>query len=289
MIWQEMTTVGEALGNARASLREDSEHFARDAVLLLAHVLDKPSSYPHLHPDDVVPRVAMAAFESLIGRRKVGEPVAYLRGYQEFMGMRFRVDRRVLIPRPETEILVETAISLLAGNSTDAGPLIADICCGSGAIGLSLAAFIPDSRVTLTDLSPDALDVARENAAILGLSDRVQVCAGDLSAPLICQYDLVVSNPPYIPTEEMDSLPRDVRCFEPRLALDGGQKGLEVIKRLAAEVPRVLRIGGILLVEIGDGQGQSCQEIFRENAQWGESKVLPDLAGRQRVLQVRRE
>lgn len=289
MIGQAMTTVGEALESARASLREDSEHFARDAVLLLAHVLDKPSSYPYLHPDDVVPCTVMAALEDLIRRRRAGEPVAYLRGYQEFMGLRFRVDRRVLIPRPETEIVVETAISVVPGNSTDAGPLIADICCGSGAIGLSLAVFIPGSTVTLTDLSPDALDVARENAALLGVGDRVRFHAGDLTAPLTCEHDLVVSNPPYIPADEMDALPRDVRCFEPRLALDGGRGGLEVIRRLAADVPRVLRCGGILLVEIGDGQGQSCQEMFMENAHWGESKVLPDLAGRQRVLQVRRE
>ena len=213
------------------------------------------------------------------------------------MGMRFRVDRRVLIPRPETEILVEAAMEELRpggeGLTVPAGRTVADLCCGSGAIGLSLARLMPGSRVVLTDVSQDALDAAAENAALLGVRDRVEFVAGDLAAPLveagrIGEFDLVVSNPPYIAREEMDALPRDVRCFEPHLALDGGPHGLRLIERLAAEVPQVIKSGGLFLMEIGDGQGQACQDIFAAGGRWRDSRVIPDLAGRQRVFKVRR-
>lgn len=311
MIGQEMATVGEVLAAARASLREDSEHPSRDAVLLLAHALDKPSSYPHLHPEDTVSPPAEALFMELIRRRKAGEPVAYLRGYQEFMGMRFRVDRRVLIPRPETEILVEAAMEEMrsvaqrtAGtcsansckNGNDVEPdgyTIADLCCGSGAIGLSLARMLPLCHVVLTDVSRDALDVAEVNAALLGVRERVEFMDGDLAAPLLAagmtaKFDLVASNPPYIAREEMDALPRDVRCFEPHLALDGGPQGLTLVERLAAEVPEILKSGGLFLMEIGDGQGQVCQDIFAKDGRWRESQVMLDYAGRQRVFKVRK-
>ncbi|MEX0974674.1 MAG: peptide chain release factor N(5)-glutamine methyltransferase [Bacillota bacterium] len=290
MIAPKMATVGEALSKARASLREDSEYPARDAVLLLAHVLDKPSSYPYLHPEERLAPDVETEYSALVERRKTGEPVAYLRGYQEFMGLRFRVDRRVLIPRPETEILVGAAAAAL--RSADAAA-IADVCCGSGCIGLSLARILPLSSVALTDFSQDALDVARENAALLGVARRVEFFAGDLTAPLLRSskagaFDLVASNPPYIAEEEMDSLPRDVRCFEPRLALDGGPGGLRFLERLAADAPALLKKDGLFLMEIGDGQGSACGDIFSRVGQWRDMQVLPDYAGRQRVFRASR-
>ncbi len=285
-----MTTVGEALADARASLREDSEYPARDAVLLLAHALDRPSSYPHLHPEEPLPPEAESLFESLVLRRKAGEPVAYLRGYQEFMGLRFRVDRRVLIPRPETEILVEAALAAMRGARRCN---VADVCCGSGAIGLSLARMLPQATVALTDSSTDALRVAEENAVLLEVAGRVRFFPGDLTAPLIetglaGSFDLVTANPPYIAQEEMDSLPRDVRCFEPRLALDGGPAGMSVIERLAGEVPALLAPGGLFLMEMGDGQGPACMATFSGNGMWLEPQVIRDYAGRQRVLRARK-
>lgn len=285
-----MTTVGEALAKARASLREDSEYPARDAVLLLAHTLEKPSSYPHIHPEEPLSSEAEALFDRLVLRRKAGEPVAYLRGYQEFMGLRFRVDRRVLIPRPETEILVEAAVAAMRGAHLCRA---ADICCGSGAVGISLARMLRSASVVLADCSNDALSVAKENAALLEVADRVRFFAGDLAAPLIeaglaGSFDLVTANPPYIAQEEMDSLPRDVRCFEPRLALDGGPAGMSVIERLAGEVPALLAPGGLFLMEMGDGQGSACAAAFSGTGMWDEPEVIRDYAGRQRVLRVRK-
>jgi len=284
-----MATVGEALQLARAALREGSEHPARDAVLLLAHALDKPTSYPHLHPEDTVPPGVWEAFTELLHRRKAGEPMAYIRGYQEFMGARFTVDRRVLIPRPETEILVEAAVKELRGGCS----VVADICCGSGAIGLSLARAVPGITVFLTDISPGALEVARLNARQLGVEGQARFLQGDLVEPLVesglsGSLDLAAANPPYIAREEMESLPRGVKCFEPRLALDGGPGGLDFIKRLADGVPVVLKSGALFLMEIGHGQGPTCEEIFSQDPRWRDPCVLPDYAGRQRVLKVRR-
>jgi release factor glutamine methyltransferase len=285
-----MTTVGEALAKGRASLQKDSEHPARDAVLLLAHVLDKPSEYPYLHPETALSDGQEQEYLRLVERRRAGEPVAYLRGYQEFMGMRFLVDRRVLIPRPETEILVGAALAVLGRQ--DGEVRIADAGCGSGAIGLSLARLLSKAWVALTDSSLDALEVARGNAASLGVMDRVRFFHGDLLRPLLdaglsSQFDVLVSNPPYIPAEEMDELPQDVRCFEPGLALDGGPGGLAVIERIAAEAPATLRPGGTLYVEIGDGQGNACRGIFLRAGTWRDFGLLADYSGRQRVFTAR--
>ncbi len=282
-----MTTVGEALAEGRASLQKGSECLARDAVLLLAHVLNKPSEYPYLHPELALSPAQQQEYLGLVERRKAGEPVAYIRGHREFMGLRFRVDSRVLIPRPETEILVEAAVKALGAASC-----IADIGCGSGAIGLSLARLLPGGRVVLTDVSSDALEVARGNAASLGVAGRVRFLQGDLVKPLLeaglsREFDAVVSNPPYIPQEQMDELPKDVRWFEPHVALDGGPSGLAVITRIAEEAPALLKPGGRLFMEMGDGQGQACLGIFAGTGAWQDSRVLPDYSGRQRVLVTR--
>lgn len=283
-----MGTVGEALRRARESLREDSEYPARDAVLLLAHVLDRPPSYPYLHPDEMISAKDEDGYFGLIERRIRGEPVAYLRGYQEFMGLRLKVDRRVLIPRPETEILVEAAATALCGRD---GPVIADVCCGSGAIGISLARTLPGSHAVLTDASADALEVARDNAASLGVSAQVEFLQGDLVAPLLGAgmagvFDLVASNPPYIAEEELASLPRDVGVFEPRMALDGGPGGLRFIERLAVKAPALLKPNGLFFMEMGDGQGEASERIFAGTGKWREMQVIPDYAGRQRVFRA---
>jgi len=301
-----MAAVGEILAFGRTSLRKESEHPARDAVLLLALALDKPPEYPYLHPEDAVTEAQAAGYRRLIERRRTGEPVAYLRGYQEFMGLRFLVDRRVLIPRPETEKLVEAALAasgraedvrLGRGGGTDSGSSralgIADMCCGCGAIGLTLAKMLPRAFVALADLSSGALAVARENATSLGVLERVRFYEGDLAQPLVEAglsggFDVLVSNPPYIPEEDMDALPRDVRCFEPRLALDGGPGGLGVIRRMAAETPGLLKPGGHAFIEIGDGQGESCAGLFSSVPGWQDFRVIPDYSGRQRVFAARR-
>lgn len=311
-----IATVGAALEFARNELHEDSEYAARDAVLLLAHALGRPPSYPHLHPEGELTPEQEEVFRSLISRRKTGEPVAYLRGRQEFMGLEFSVDRRVLIPRPETEILVEAAIADLGGAqaSTTSHTVkllaafsaasyapppegkayhIADICCGCGAIGLSLARMLKDAHVVLSDLSDGAVAVARENAGALGVADRTEFLSGDLAAPFVERgmsgtFDLVVSNPPYIAREELPALPRDVRGFEPRLALDGGPGGLHFIERLAAEAWPLLKPGRLMFMEIGSDQGAACQRIFAAAGHWAPGQVMRDYAGRERVFRVRK-
>jgi release factor glutamine methyltransferase len=288
-----MATVSQALAFGRASLREDSEYPARDAALLLALALDKPSEYPYLHPEAGVTAAEDGVYRDLVERRRGGEPVAYLRGYREFMGFRFKVDRRVLIPRPETEMLVEAALRALRDEERGERPFIADLCCGSGAVGLSLARVLPEAFVALADVSSEALAVARENAVALGVAGRVVFLAGDLASPLVDagfagKIDVLVANPPYIPEEEIDTLPRDVRRFEPRLALDGGPGGLKAIGRIAREAQRLLKPGGSLFMEIGDGQGRSCEALFSGVPGWLDLRVLADYSGRQRVFAARR-
>ncbi|MGI6661984.1 MAG: peptide chain release factor N(5)-glutamine methyltransferase [Bacillota bacterium] len=281
--------VGKALSFGRRRLAGRSESFARDASLLLAFVLGEPPEFVHLHPEACVSENLFALYTTLLDRRASGEPIAYIRGFQEFMGHNFLVDRRVLVPRPETEHVVDTAVRLLTETS-EASPFVGDICCGSGAIGLSIAKALPSSRVVLSDVSRGAVGLARENAKRLGLSGRAAFLVGDLVTPLLKagfagKFDVVTANPPYIPTGEIETLSPTVREYEPRLALDGGESGLEVIRRISTEVPAVLKPGGHLVMEIGADQGDACQDIMMEDGEtWREIQVLKDYAGRQRVV-----
>jgi release factor glutamine methyltransferase len=281
---------GEALSYGRSSLAGASDSPARDAVLLLAHVLESPPEDIYLHPDANMSVELWARYRDLIERRKAGEPVAYLRGFREFMGLTFKTDRRALIPRPETELIVEAFLETFARQPD--GPAqpsctVADLCCGSGVIGLSIAKAMPGAGVILSDVSREAVDLARENAVRLGVAGRVRFLVGDLAEPLIASgtvVDAVVTNPPYIPSGEMASLSREIREFEPRLALDGGAGGLAVISRISREVPRILKPGGYLFMEIGADQFTECSRIFEETGLWRDISVLRDLARRQRVV-----
>lgn len=279
--------VGEALSLGRRLLAGRSDTPARDASLLLSFVLGEPPEFVYLHPEAPVNETLLAAYKRLLNRRASGEPIAYIRGFKEFMGHTFLVDRRVLVPRPETEHVVETALLLL---SETPSPLAGDICCGSGAIGLSIAKALSCSRVVLSDVSREAVGLARENAKRLGVCRRVTLLAGDLVAPLLeagfaGKLDAVTANPPYIPTGEIETLSPTVREYEPRLALDGGESGLQVIRRISREAPLVLKPGGYLVMEIGEGQGEACMDVMmRETDLWAEAQVLNDYAGRQRVV-----
>ena len=313
-----MKTVGEIGSIGRKLLQGTTEYPARDAAVLLGHVLGKGSDYLYLHPEEPVSEDAERKYFELVQRRSRGEPLAYLRGYQEFMGFRFKVDRRVLIPRPETEVLVETAQRRLAvmrasrpreiPNSSWSQPLsvpgdelqgtpkllVADVCCGSGNIGISLAKLLPGIIVVGVDISPAALDVARENAEALGVAGRVTLVEGDLFEPLKQlglegQFDAVTANPPYIPAETLSLLPVEVRDFEPLGALDGGPGGLRLIRRLVYEAPRYLRPGGELFMEIGFDQSHAVREYFREaTVQYNEVTSVLDYAGRERLFVARK-
>jgi release factor glutamine methyltransferase len=250
-----------------------------DAQLLLAHVLGRDRVYLYTHFDQPLAAAELAAYRALIQRRLAGEPVAYLVGKKEFRSLELAVDARVLVPRPDTETLVEAVLALLPAG----GGRIVDVGTGSGAIALALKKARPELELYAVDRSPDAAQVARANAERLGLA--VEVVEGDLLAPVAARapFIAIVSNPPYIPTAEIDALAADVRS-EPRAALDGGADGLDVIRRLIADSPPLLGDGGTLALEVGAGQSPSVAALFAADGRYAAAAVTKDLSGIDRVV-----
>lgn len=225
----------------------------------------------------------LGQYKNLIQRRRRGEPLAYILGRREFYGRQFKVDRRVLIPRPDTEVLVDVALRRTRARRLFARAL--DLCTGSGCVAISLARARPTWQVTGSDVSPDALDVARDNALRLGALWGVRWSEGDLFAavPSEERFELVTSNPPYISATEMAALPADVRDFEPHLALAGGVSGLDFYERLANEAIAHLTRGGVLAVEIGFDQANDVRRLFT-NAGFTDVELDRDYGGRDRVI-----
>lgn len=234
--------------------------------------------------EEVLPPDLAQRFEAAVERLAADEPVQYVIGETDFMGLKIRCDRRALIPRPETEVLVGCAEEFLRGKGN---PVVVDACTGTGCIACALAVRRPQARVQATDISPEALDLARKNARELG-ADVEFMQADLLSAVADASVDLVVSNPPYVSTGEWGRLDRTVRDFEPRLALDGGPDGLQVISRLVSEASRVLTSGGRLMVEIGDDQAGAVAEILCKTTLLKFRGLRSDCAGRARVAQAER-
>ena len=231
--------------------------------------------------DRAVPSDKLPLLESLLQRRASGEPVQYILGSADFMGLRFQVDRSVLIPRQDTETLVEAA--LIAVRGMDA-PEVLDLCAGSGCIGLSIKSLAPDARVTLADISREALEVARRNMRALGVEAALH--HGDLFRAVgRRRFDIIVSNPPYIPQDELPGLQREVR-FEPRLALDGGPAGMDLVGRIIREAPDHLAAGGLLLMEIDDTQEALVLDACGQSGRYASYEVLKDLAGKVRYLKA---
>ena len=258
----------------------------QDAEWLLAAVLGRERFALYLEPDRAVVEAAGGRFRALVARRADHEPLQHLLGYEDFRGLRLRVTPDVLIPRPETEGLVEWALELLNASSSDGPPLLADIGTGSGAIACALAAACPDARVVATDISPAALAVAEGNVRALGLGGRVRVIAGDLLEPLAAEpaaLDMIVANAPYLPSGILPSLPREVFAFEPRQALDGGPDGMEVIRRLLTAAPAALRPGGRLVLEIGEEQAAPLAAVMTA-AGFVDVAARDDLRGVSRYL-----
>jgi release factor glutamine methyltransferase len=224
----------------------------------------------------------LASFRDLVKRRRAREPIAYILGKREFYGHEFRVDRRVLVPRPDTEALVETALSRTRHVSLAMRAL--DLCTGSGCVAISLALDRPTSLVLATDRSDDALAVAKDNALRLG-AYRVAFRQGDLYAavPPACRFDVVTANPPYIATGDLPGLMVDVRDFEPRLALVGGADGLDLVRRVVAGAAPFLVPGGVLAVEVGAGQATATAALF-ERAGYGQVETRRDYARIERVV-----
>jgi release factor glutamine methyltransferase len=270
-------TVRQALDAATARIQAEGYLSpGRDAELLLMHVLGCSLASLLTHPERVLSSAESAQHESLVTRRVRAEPVQYILGEQEFFGLNFRVTRDVLIPRPETEHLVEAMLELV---DRDAAAHIVDAGTGSGAIAVALAHALPRSQVTAVELSPPALAVARQNAERHGVSARIRFLRSDLLAGLKGEsFDAVVSNPPYIGESEV--LEPQVRDYEPRLALYAGPTGLEIYERLVPEARGVLKPGGWLLMEIGHGQRAALLHLLNG---WKDVHFVDDLQGIPRV------
>ena len=251
-----------------------------DAEVLLSYLLGQKRIFLYVHFDQPLTAEELARYREMVKRRAAGEPVAYICGEKEFMGLTFKVTPAVLVPQPDTETLVEAAIERLKGKE---GARIADVCTGSGAIALALAHYLPESSVAATDISADAVSIAKENAESLGLSERVEFREGDLLAPLSGEpFDTIVSNPPYIPSVEIAGLPREVQA-EPKIALDGGADGLDFYRRLVGESAALLNDGGFLAVECGDTQAGAIVEMSATGG-FGKTEILCDLADKERVV-----
>ncbi|NVJ08299.1 peptide chain release factor N(5)-glutamine methyltransferase [Myxococcus sp. AM001] len=250
------------------------------AEILLSYVLELSRVRLYVDLDRPLSKEELGAYRALIERRMAGEPTQYLTGVREFYNRPFKVDARVLIPRPETELLVEAALRMLP---RDAPGRALDVCTGSGCIAISLAAERPQATVIATDLSPDACALARENAQALGVADRVTVLQGDLFAPVPAgeRFQVVVSNPPYIASEEIAGLSAEVRR-EPKLALDGGPDGLVAVRRVVTGARQWLEPGGLLAMEIGEDQGPAVLELLRA-AGYADARVEKDLERRERM------
>ncbi|MBP5294191.1 MAG: peptide chain release factor N(5)-glutamine methyltransferase [Lachnospiraceae bacterium] len=229
-------------------------------------------------------------FQEGIGRLRAHEPLQYILGEAPFYGRMFRVDRRVLIPRFDTEILVSAALRKLDERNADGAerPRVLDLCTGSGCIALTLLLEHPDISMTASDLSADALDLAKENARRLsGSEETVRWIQSDLFDELDGVYDLIVTNPPYIKNADIETLDPEVRDHEPHTALAGGDDGLQIIRRIAKDAKAYLFPQGQILMEIGDEEGEDVLRLFKEEG-YEEPMILKDLAGRDRVLTARR-
>lgn len=286
-----------------------------DAEVLLAHVLEKQRIYLYVHFDEPLQPAELAAYREMIKQRVLRVPVAQILGEKEFMGLTFKVTADTLVPRPDTEILVQAAVERLkamkgeakapedealadgeeASSAADRDeaaadvsqePLrIADIGTGSGAICLSVLRYLADTVADTVDISPAARAVAEENAASLGLQDRVTFHTGDLLQPLVgMTFAAILSNPPYIPEADIATLAPEVRLKEPHTALSGGQDGLDFYRRLAKEAPAMLVPGGFMAFEVGIHQAEPVAALAKANPLIARTEILPDYAGIDRVV-----
>lgn len=277
----------QALSDARRTLEEKGIESARlESELLLAHILGWERHQLYLNKDYVLTPGQIDAYKSLLERRAAGEPLQYITGVRYFMGLPFYVDSRVLIPRWETELLTEYTIS----RAREKGRVsILDLCTGSGAIAVSLAVNLPDAEITAADIEQGALEVAKKNAEENGVLSRISFYQGDLFASLPPEkfkgyFDIIVSNPPYVPTGEIGRLMTEVRDYEPISALDGGEDGLDFYRRIARDGWRYLKAGGFIALEIGYGQSNKIQDIFLKSGYYHRHECHKDLAGIERFV-----
>ena len=282
------TTIAQALDKAAAALRAAGVSEARrDAGLLIMHALAYDRAFLIAHGDDVIDTDAHTKLRRAVARRARGEPLQYITGRQEFYGLDFEVTPDVLIPRPETELLVEAALELLRDTRA---PRLCDVGTGTGCISITLLYERRDARAVALDISPAALAVAARNAARHGVAARLQLTVSDCFAalaPATERFDLILSNPPYVGLNEQEKVQREVREHEPRIAIFAGQQGLDIYRRLIPQAHALLRPGGWLLLEIGYSIEEEVRALLAR-PRWSETRTVPDLQGIPRVLMGRK-
>lgn len=274
-------TIGEALRWGADELAFEATG-RRDAELLLRSVSGWDRAFVLSHEDEPVHTETEEGFRTAISRRALGEPVQYITGEQEFWGLALKVTPAVLIPRPETEHVIE---AVLARVSRDADLQIADVGTGSGAIAIALATELPRARVLATDISDSALEIARKNATRHHVADRIRFVQCDLLPDVAGNFDVIASNPPYIANGERNLLAREVRDFEPRQALFAGATGYEIYERLVPAAAQALKPGRWLVLEVGAGQAPQLREMLRD---WRDVETVRDLANIERIVCARR-
>jgi release factor glutamine methyltransferase len=285
-------TIAEAINEAAQKLSAAGIENARlDAEVLLSHVGNKDRAWLITHGADTLERECRQLFEDAISRRSRREPLQYITRKQEFWGLEFIVTPVVLIPRPETELLVETAAKFLRGG---APATIADLCTGSGCVAISLAKEQGDARTFATDMSVPALAVARENARKHGVSDRIRFLGGDLLQPLEeldlrGRVDVITANPPYIRAGDLPMLQAEVKDYEPEIALIAGPEGTEIQKKIIENAAAFLKKQGVLIMEMGLGQAETLARMVDSTGAYEKAEILKDLAGIDRVIVVRKK
>jgi len=284
--------LSQALQTAALTLEhngiEESPHEAR---ILLQNILNLSPAEIYSHPGLSISYVEIERLRQLIKRRIYHEPNAYIVGNKEFYGTNFYVDNRVMIPRPETEILVEKAIEFIKGradylSSLKRRPVVADIGTGCGAIAISLALNLPKCKIYATDISPAAIKVAEVNCNNQRVAERVNLLQGNLLEPLPEMVDLVIANLPYIKSSDLADLEPEIVSFEPRIALDGGRDGLQHIRSLIAHAKTRIQTHGCILLEIGDKQDKKVVTIAKHYLPTARYELVPDLGGINRVLKI---
>ena len=258
-----------------------------DAEVLLAAVLGRDRMYLYVHFDEPLEPAELARYRAHVKERGAHTPLAYVLGRREFMGLEFCVTRDTLIPRPDTELLVQCTVDFLRARRAESGAALrlADIGTGTGAVALSVLHHTAETCADAVDISPGAAAVARENAKRLNLTARIAVHEGDLLAPLMGEtYDAILSNPPYIPSADIAELMPEVRAYEPHLALDGGRDGLDFYRRIMQDGPVLLRAGGMLAVEVGIGEAAAVAALAAAHPRIVRTEIHRDLGGIERVV-----
>ena len=287
-----MATIFQSVASARQRLRSAGvppDEADLDARFLAEHVLGWSTERFLTDAHGPATPSFSSRYVALVDRRARREPVAYIVGHQEFWGLQFDVSPAVLIPRPETELVVEAALALL---NTPAPPIrnpeIADVCTGTGCVAVALARERSDARITATDISDAALEVAHRNAVRHQVADRIAFVRADLLAAVVGPFDIIAANPPYVSERDQPTLQPEVRDFEPPLALFAGPDGLDVVRRLVPEAARRLRDGGALVFEFGFGQSHAVEELISGTHGLRMVELRPDLQGIPRVAVARK-